>query len=225
MIPEHYNILEFMVDEGYAESCNLRYNSNGLELSDRLFKLWENFKEVRFNFSIDAYGKRNDYIRYPSKWADVETSLKKLDLNTKHNTVINIACAVQLLNIPYINELAEWKMDQGFTKINPAPFGGGVIGTHLVYLPSHLNVKVLPPPAKEWVKNKLETFIERQKFNLEFNNNPFGKNRWHGLIKYMMEDDWSQKLPSLREYLDISDKRRGTNYKETFKEIGEFINE
>ena len=41
----------------------------------------------------------------------------------------------------------------------------------------------------------------------------------------MMEDDWSQKLPSLREYLDISDKRRGTNYKETFKEIGEFINE
>lgn len=223
LIPEHYNILEFMVEEGLAKNCALRYNSNGLELPDKLFTLWNHFKEVRFNFSIDAYDKRNDYIRYPSKWKDVESNLKRLDLNTNNNTVINIACAVQLLNIPYIDELAEWKMDQGFNKVNPAPFGGGVIGTHLVYLPSYLNVKVLPKPAKEWVKTKLENFIDKQKFNLDFNNNPFGRNRWHGLIKYMMEDDWSHKLPSLREYLDVSDKRRGTNYKETFKEIGEFI--
>ena len=137
LIPEHYKILEFMVDEGYAKDCNLRYNSNGLELPDKLFKLWEHFKEVRFNFSIDAYGQRNDYIRYPSKWADIEKNLRKLDENTKDNTVINIACAIQLLNVGYIDELAEWKMDQGFSKINPSMFGGGIIGTHLVYLPSY----------------------------------------------------------------------------------------
>ena len=225
MIPEHYNILEFMVEEGYAKDCALRYNSNGLELPDKLFKLWEQFKEVRFNFSIDAYGERNDYIRFPSKWKDVETNLKRLDSDTKENTVINVACAVQLLNIGYIDELAQWKLDQGYSKINPTPFGGGIIGTHLVYLPSYLNVRVLPKPAKEWIKNKLVTFIDRQKFNFEFCNNPYGKGRWEGLIKYMMEDDWSQKLPQLREFLDISDKRRGTSYKETFKEIGEYINE
>ena len=106
LIPEHYAILEFMVAEGYAKDCNLRYNSNGLELPDKLFKLWDHFKEVRFNFSIDAYGQRNDYIRYPSKWSDVEANLKRLDQNTKDNTVINIACAVQLLNAGYIDELA-----------------------------------------------------------------------------------------------------------------------
>ena len=37
MIPEHYNILQFMVDEGHAENCCIRYNSNGLVLKPELF--------------------------------------------------------------------------------------------------------------------------------------------------------------------------------------------
>ena len=225
LIPEHYKILEFLVEEGFAKDVNLRYNSNGLELPDKLFELWQHFKEVRFNFSIDAYGQRNNYIRYPSQWEDVATNLKRLDENTRDNTVINIACAVQLLNAGYIDELAEWKMDQGFSKINPSMFGGGIIGTHLVYLPSYLNVRVLPQKAKLWVKDKLETFIDRQKFNLEFNQHPYGAQRWNGLIKYMMQEDWSTKLPALREYLTVTDERRGTDYTKTFKELGELINE
>ncbi len=224
LIPEHYKILEFMVEEGLARQVNLRYNSNGLELPDKLFKLWDHFKEVRFNFSIDAFGQRNDYIRYPSKWEDVTKNLKRLDENTKDNTVINIACAIQLLNVGYIDELATWKMDQGFSKINPSMFGGGIIGTHLVYLPSYLNVQVLPLEAKKWAKEKIENFIDRQKFNLEFNQHPYGAQRWRGLIKYMMQDDWSNKLPALREYLAVTDKTRGTDYSKTFKELGEYIN-
>ena len=223
LIPENYKILEFLVEEGLARQVNLRYNSNGLELPDKLFKLWDHFKEVRFNFSIDAYGERNDYIRYPSKWSDVEANLKRLDQNTKDNTVINIACAVQLLNAGYIDELAEWKMDQGFSKINPSMFGGGIIGTHLVYLPSYLNVQVLPKQAKDWIKNKVETFIDRQKFNLEFNQHPYGAQRWHGLIKYMMQEDWSHKLPALQEYLQVTDERRGTDFRKTFPELGQYI--
>ena len=223
LIPEHYKILEFMVDEGYAKECNLRYNSNGLELPDKLFKLWEHFKEVRFNFSIDAYGERNNYIRYPSKWEEVAKNLKKLDENTKDNTVINIACAIQLLNVGYIDELAEWKMDQGFSKINPSMFGGGIIGTHLVYLPSYLNVQVLPQEAKLWAKDKLEKFIDRQKFNLEFNQHPYGAQRWRGLIKYMMQEDWSNKLPALQEYLQVTDERRETDFRKTFPDLGRYM--
>lgn len=63
LIPEHYKILEFMVESGNAKNCILRYNSNGLELPEKLFELWNHFKEVKFNFSIDALEERNDYIR------------------------------------------------------------------------------------------------------------------------------------------------------------------
>ena len=50
LIPEHYAILQFMIDEGYAKDCILRYNSNATDISQRLLDMWEYFKEVKFNF-------------------------------------------------------------------------------------------------------------------------------------------------------------------------------
>jgi len=222
MIPEHYNILQFMVDEGYAENCCVRYNSTGTDIPEKLLNLWQHFKEVTFNFSIDAYGEKNDYIRYPSKWANIENNLYKLD-NTLDNVRVNIAAAVQLFNVAYLDELATWKMDQNFTKINLLPFGGGIISTHLVYFPSYLNIRVLPTQLKDFAKNKIEKFIDRQKFNFDFNRSPMGKTRWEGIIKYMMQEDWSHKLPMLQDYLRVLDKNRGTDFRKTFPELGENI--
>lgn len=217
IIPEHYKILEFMVASGDAKNCILRYNSNGLELPDRLFDLWKHFKLVKFNFSIDAYKDKNDYIRYPSKWRDVVSNLHKLD-QTGDNVIINMACAVQLLNVLYLDELAEWKVSQRFKKINLVPFGGGLIGLHLVYLPSYLNIKVLPQSLKELAKNRIETFLNTYR-DTEFVNSPSGKQRWEGIIKYMMSDDWSSKLPSTIEYLTVTDQTRNTDFRNTFRDL------
>jgi MoaA/NifB/PqqE/SkfB family radical SAM enzyme len=217
LIPEHYKILEFMVDTGNSQNCILRYNSNGLELPDKLFDLWSNFKQVKFNFSIDALGEHNDYIRYPSKWADVETNLRKLD-STPDNIIVNIACAVQLLNVLYITDLARWKIQSNFKKINIAPFGGGVIGLHLVYLPSYLNVKVLPLELKELAKTRIETFLQEYQ-HTDFVNSTHGKQRWEGLINYMMSEDWSSKLPSTIEYLEVTDQTRNEDFRNTFGDL------
>ena len=217
LIPEHYKILEFMIESNNAKNCILRYNSNGLELPDKLFDLWSYFKQVKFNFSIDALGKHNDYIRYPSKWEDVETNLRKLD-NTPDNVVVNIACAVQLLNVLYITDLARWKIRSNFKKINVAPFGGGVIGLHLVYLPSYLNVKVLPLELKELAKTRIEAFLQEYQ-HIDFVNSTHGKQRWEGLINYMMSEDWSSKLPSTVEYLEVTDQTRNEDFRNTFKDL------
>lgn len=217
LIPEHYNILEFMVNSGNARNCILRYNSNGLEITDRLLKLWDHFKQVKFNFSVDAYGDKNDYIRYPSKWKDIETNLRLLD-ETGDNVVINLACAVQALNVLYIDELARWKLNNGFKKINLAPYGAGVIGLHLVYLPSYLNIRVLPIELKQIAADRITRFIKTVDTD-EFTNNSYGRQRWEGIIKYMLEEDWSSKLPSLVEYLTVTDTNRGTDFRKTFVEL------
>lgn len=222
LIPEHYAILEFMVDNGFSKNICIRYNSNGLELPDKLFALWKHFQEVTFNFSVDAYGDKNDYIRYPSKWQDVSANLHKLD-NAGPNIRVNMACAVQLLNVAYIHELAEWKIEQKFNNINVLPFGGGLIGTHLVYFPSYLNVRVLPQEYKEFAKNNIEKFIDSQKFNTEWNQHPMGKQRFEGIVDYMMSEDWSNKLPQLQDYLRVLDQRRGTDFRTTFIELGKHI--
>jgi MoaA/NifB/PqqE/SkfB family radical SAM enzyme len=218
LIPEHYKILEFMIESGAAIDCVLRYNSNGLELPDKLFELWNHFKQVKFNFSIDAVGVKNEYIRYPSKWDEVVANLKRLD-STPDNVVVNIACAVQLLNVLYITELVQWKESMQFKKINLPPYGAGLVGTHLVYLPSYLNVRVLPWHLKKQVQQQIEQFCDSQRDNTEFVNNPYGLKRWNGLIQYMMAEDWTNKLPQLLDYLSVTDQHRGTDYKKVFPEL------
>lgn len=218
LIPEHYKILEFMVESGNAKNCILRYNSNGLELPEKLFELWNHFKEVKFNFSIDALEERNDYIRYPSKWEEVVSSLKRLD-DTPGNVVVNIACAVQLLNVLTVPDLVKWKQKQEFKKINLPPYGAGLIGTHLVYLPSYLNVRVLPKELKNTVKRNIDNFCGGMSNNTEFMNNPYGYKRWQGLVQYMYAEDWSNKIPTLLDYLETTDTVRGTNFRSVFPEL------
>jgi MoaA/NifB/PqqE/SkfB family radical SAM enzyme len=204
LIPEHYKILEFMVESGAAKNCMLRYNSNGVELPDKLFDLWNHFKEVRFNFSIDAVGDKNYYIRYPSEWNTVVQNLQRLD-QTQDNIIVNIACAVQILNVLYLTEFAEWKINQRFKKIHSHPKVNGVIGTHLVYLPSYLNVRVLPKHIKELAAEKIRNYTD----------NP----RWLGIVDYMMAEDWSHKLESTVEYLETCDRTRNLDFRKIFSEL------
>jgi MoaA/NifB/PqqE/SkfB family radical SAM enzyme len=218
LIPEHYKILEFMIESGAAKNCILRYNSNGVELPSRLFKLWNHFKSVKFNFSIDAVGLKNNYIRYPSEWNSIVQNLHVLD-TTPDNVTVNIAAAVQLLNVCYLSELAEWKLAKGFKKINLIPYGGGIIGTHLVYFPGYLNVRVLPASLKELAKKRIDEFVQSQSNNIDFVNHTFGKQRWEGIINYMMAEDWSHKLPSTIEYLEQCDLVRGTDFRSIFPDL------
>lgn len=222
MIPEHYAILEFMVEEGHAKNCILRYNSNGTEISDRLLSLWEKFKQVKFNFSIDAYGNKNDYIRYPSNWNSLVSNIRKLD-DTGNNIVVNMACAVQALNVTHLHELAQWKLDAGFKKINNYPYGAGVIGLHLVYLPSYLNVRVLPKEVKELAKQNILSFANSSTRTEQFIKDPYGKQRWIGLVDYMEGEDWSHKLPAMIQYLEITDSTRGNNFREVFPELSKVV--
>lgn len=218
LIPEHYKILEFMIASGSSSQCVLRYNSNGLELPEKLFDLWTHFKEVKFNFSVDAEGARNDYIRYPSKWQNVLDNLKRLD-DTPANITVNIACAVQVLNVLTLQDLVHWKQSMNFKKINMPPYGAGLVGTHLVYLPSYLNVRVLPAHLKQKVAQQIDYFCFRQSRYAEFQNNPYGVKRWQGLVQYMMAEDWSNKISVLLDYLQTTDQTRHTDFRTTFPEL------
>jgi hypothetical protein len=66
IIDAHYEILEETIRRGFSKNIELRYNSNGVELPEKLLNLWNHFERVRFHFSLDSYEDKNSYIRYPS---------------------------------------------------------------------------------------------------------------------------------------------------------------
>jgi hypothetical protein len=171
----------------------------------------------------------NRYIRYPTAWETVMRNLRKID-ETGDNVEVLIACAVQALNIYYIPDMIKWKLQQNFKKINPWPIGGGLINMHLVYLPNWLNIKVLPRWFKDQVTQKYEDFypwlLENYRDDEEFiSGNGWGLSRLKGLINFMNSEDWSERMPEFREYINVLDEHRGTNFRETFPEMGGLLDE
>ena len=228
IIKEHYMLLEECIKRGEASHIELRYNSNGIELPEKLFELWEHFQGVRFHFSIDSLGPMNDYIRHPSKWEHIEKQLELLD-QTSDKVEVTIACAVQMLNMYYLPNFIKWKIQKKFKKINRYPFGAGLINFHFVYHPANLNVKVFPPSFKKKVREKYEDFYQWLEDNFrsddEFLNNEYGIKRLKGMVSFMESGDWSNRLPQFREYIALMDKIRGTQFKDVFPEMAELLDD
>lgn len=234
IIEEHYDILEECIRQGYAKDMEIRYNSNGVEWREDLFELWSHFKLVRFHYSVDAVGERNDYIRYPSQWSRNLEAFRQLDEETTHNVEVTVACAVQALNIYYIPEFLKWKLEHGLKKVNMWPFGAGGINYHFVYHPPHLNVKVLPAWFKDEIEAKYEEFIPWWTENWELGvptwykgkvtkekwlSADYGISRLRGMVRFAKSEDWSMRLPETKEYLELLDQQRGTDFYSTFPEM------
>jgi MoaA/NifB/PqqE/SkfB family radical SAM enzyme len=240
IIEEHYEILEEAIRQGHAKNLELRYNSNGVEWRDDLFDLWKEFKLVRFHFSVDSIGEMNSYIRYPSQWERINEVFHILDKGTPKNTEVTVACAVQALNIYYLPDFLKWKLTQNFRKINMWPLGAGGINYHFVYHPPHLNVKVLPKWFKEECRKKYEAFYPWWEANWQNGIQPekrsgvtydqwrsasYGIDRLEGMLQFMESEDWSVRLPELKEYIRLIDAQRGLNFAEIFPEMKDIFNE
>jgi hypothetical protein len=227
IINEYDQLLDKIIESGHAKNITLRYNSNGLTLSNELIEKWKHFKYVRFHFSLDSIYDMNTYIRYPSSFEIIEEKLKMLD-KTDDNVEVTIACAVQALNVYYIPDLITWKLSQNYKKINKYPAGGGFVNFHLVYLPSFFNVKVLPKWFKKKTKDKYEMFyksLELYDSDYElYENDAYAIPRLKGIINFMMSDDWSYRLPELREFIKLIDKTRQTNFNYIFPEMRGVLN-
>lgn len=239
IIEEHYKILEEAIKQGIAKNLELRYNSNGVEWREDLFDLWKEFKVVRFHYSVDSIYGMNEYIRYPSEWKRTEEVFHILDNETSDNVEITIACAVQALNVYYLPDFIQWKLEQGFRKINMWPFGAGGISQHFVYWPAHLNVKVLPKWFKQKCRDKYQTWYPWWEENWElgipswhkgkidydqWRSAEYGIKRLDGILSFMESEDWSQRLPEMKEFLSLCDSQRGITFHEKFSEIKDIFN-
>lgn len=103
------------------------------------------YKQVTISASIDAYGKLNDIIRYPSKWDVVEDTLDKW-LAFKHEypqkVNVNIACTVSVMNVLYLFDFIVWA--RNVKKVNNV-----ILQT--VYEPNNLSITHWP----DWFREKL----------------------------------------------------------------------
>jgi organic radical activating enzyme len=233
LIKEHKMFLQEIIKRGYADKISLRYNTNGILVNDEIIEIWEQFKKVKVGISLDGIGDRVHYIRYPTDWSVVEENLWRLE-KTSDKIQPNIALAVQILNIKHVPDFIKWKVRSGFKKLNfdtnaaGQVAGGGLVGVHLLWIPTWLSLRVLPKEDKLEIR---ELFAELQQWlwdnytqDAEFwEKNPYGWKRWEGILDWMDAEDHTNLLPDFKEYIKTMDQQRGTNFKSTFPELAHLV--
>jgi organic radical activating enzyme len=232
MIKEHKMFIKEIIRQGYQDKILLRYNSNGLLVDEELIELWSKFHKVKFAVSVDASFERDDYIRFPTKFADVERTLHMLD-NTPDNIHISMATAVQIFNIKHMPDFIKWKINSNFKKMNiglvgGVKMGGGLVNIHLVHIPTFLNITILPEQDKQEVRERFaelktwlwENYTQDDDFWI---HNPSGWSKWEGLLTHMDSADNSHLLSGFKEYVNKLDAIRGLNAAAIFPELAHLL--
>jgi organic radical activating enzyme len=159
MIKEHFELLQYAVDQGYAKDIDIHYNTNGTQWPD-VHELWSHFKRVDIAFSIDNVGERFEYERYGAKWAEVEENIRRFhklrDRNIRKVTT-QVCMTINIQNVYYLEELCNWVNAQSF---NDHYF-------NMLHDPKHMCIDSLTGQAMHAVIEKLSKGIFMPKHKAE----------------------------------------------------------
>ena len=150
MIQEHFQLLEYAVEQGYSKNIDIHYNTNATQLPTEYFALWEHFGRVDIAFSIDNVGDRFEYERYGAEWELANTIIDSVHDNARlfyPNITTQLCFTINIQNVYYLDELLAWA--------DTKPFG--TVYFNMMHSPDHMSIQKMTPAAQELVLNKLKT--------------------------------------------------------------------
>lgn len=120
LINEHFDLLQVLVDGGYASNIDIHYNTNGTVWPKRGAELWPQFKRVEIAFSIDDTGERFEYQRYGSDWLQTQDVIAQARESSIEGSNINlqICTTFNIQNAYYWPETEDWIIKQGIRDIH-----------------------------------------------------------------------------------------------------------
>jgi len=147
MIKEHFDLLQRMVDRGIAQDVEIHYNTNGTQFPEHAEEIWKNFKLVEIAFSIDDVEERFEYQRANAVWDEVNINMDRFELMRNRNTNIQlqVCSTVNVFNVLYLEELANWIDQRSFDYVY----------WNMLHEAYYHSVGTLPERAKELVSKKL----------------------------------------------------------------------
>lgn len=218
IMPEHFRVLQKIIDSGRAHKVKLLYNTNMTKLNYNkhdLIEYWKEFKVVVLGASIDAIGERANYIRNGVKWSNIEENLKTLsEAIKKYNNInIHMAPTVSILNVHSLTDTHRYFVEQGYI-----PSTSSIV-LNMLLGPSYYEIKNLPPYLKEEVKEKVRKHLEW----LNENNTQYHVvESFESILKYI--DNEAPDLDIIKFVTETKriDKRRNQSFVDTFPEYADW---
>jgi MoaA/NifB/PqqE/SkfB family radical SAM enzyme len=202
LIDEHFDLLQQAVDLGVADQIEIHYNTNTTQVPKRGFKIWPHFKSVEIALSIDDVGERFEYQRYGASWDTLKFNLDKfynLIANTG-NITLQVCLTVNVLNVYYLDEVAEWISYQNFQYVY----------FNVLHDAWYFSVRNLNSDAKKMINDKFKDY-----------QGPY-KNDIVKVIEFMNQGEGSD-CTMLVEVLTNSDTQRNQSLSNHHPEIAKAI--
>ena len=192
LVKAHWRFIERLIAEGRTD-ITLWYNTNMISIPDSAFELWSKFKKVQISCSIDDIGLRNQYIRFPTKWKDVEANLDKLKQYEWLDVSVNQT--VSVYNYYYLPEFWKYMTERGL-----------FVHHNYVYDPMFLSPAALP----------LEF---REQCHARFADCGWEQWRTDNLVNSFSHGGDEEMTNRAQQYISALDRIRNTNFAEVFPDV------
>lgn len=202
LIEPHYDFLQKIIDSGRAHEVTLEYDTNLTNVHQRALDLWRHFKRIWLRVSIDDQSEQFNYVRFPSKWHSIISNLERVHGN---NIKIDFTITWQVLTA-FTTPLLLRELDK---------FAGNK-SIRILSQPTYFDVKILPKSIKQEL---IKIYTEHQ--------TAYPKHEVGHLIKYLhahLETHNQTELDRCVTTLDILDRSRNTNWRETFSILYDMLN-
>jgi organic radical activating enzyme len=204
MIQEHFEMLQGIVDRGIAHQVEIHYNTNGTQYPEQASEIWRHFKTVEIAFSIDDLGERFEYQRTNAKFDEVQHNIDCFRQLRKQYPNIRLQCCstVNVFNVRYIDQLANWIALQGFD----------FVYWNMMHDAWYFSIATLPEAAKAEIILHLESATIPARWRAEFD-------RICDFMRNGATSDGSTMLAQMK----LLDQRRNQNLRQVMPELAELI--
>jgi MoaA/NifB/PqqE/SkfB family radical SAM enzyme len=197
-VSEQKQLLEHYIQSGHAANTTIHYTTNATLMPDaEWWSLWQHFKEIEIQISIDGIGARFEYIRYPGNWSKVSSNVAEY-VSQQHKIKLSVSHTVSAYNIYYLDEFFSWCHNQGL----PRPWLGRV------HRPAHMRPAVWPAHVRDIIAKHL---LLSQNADVQ---------NWGQL---MQRSDDSEHFETFKTKLEQHDQYRSLNFRNTFSELAKYI--
>lgn len=175
-------LLQKLIDSGRSKSIVLFYNTNGtVSPSEEHYRLWNQFKLIEFNFSVDDVDQRYTYNRYPGVWEDFLTNIINIrDYQWKIPAEFYAIITVSSINVYYLDEVLDRVNQLGLK-----PFINNANG------PDYYMIEHLPANIKSAIHDKLAQYHNVRQINFVLNmlTAPENLEQWQWFKKFTKAKD------------------------------------
>ena len=209
LIREVRTIMRHLIDAGVAQQIFLVFSTNGTCADDEWFELCSQFSQLYAAVSLDGYGTVNDYIRFPSVWAEVERNLVRF--RAQKNSIIDVNMSLQSLNMLNVADLVLIcdRIGVGFR-------------CHFLQSPEYLSPYVIPRPIRVVAAARIRELVEQRKSEASINSNKELISVASALEAGPSEVD-HDKLREFMMFTNDLDKSRGQDIRTALPELIELL--